>query len=108
MTASGLMTIPEAAEYMGVSTTTIRVYIDHGLIAPTNLGTGHRRATWMIQKKELDRFINERSKKQEYIWLEPAQLAKKKPMKWFGESALTPDGRIPRRKPKPAEAKVAK
>lgn len=108
MTASGLMNIPEAAEYMGVSTNTIRAYIEHGLIAPTNLGTGNRRATWMIQKKELDRFINERTKKQECIRLEPAALPRRKPLMWHGESALTPDGRIPRRKPKPVEAKAAK
>ena len=110
MTASGLMAIPEAAEYMGVSATTIRNYIDHGMIAATNLGTGHRRASWMIQKKELDRFIYERTKKQECVRLELVKPPKHKPMKWLGESALTPDGHIPRRKPKPrpVEAKVAR
>lgn len=110
MTASGLMTIPEAAEYMGVGVTTIRTYIDHGMIAATNLGTGHRRATWMIQKKELDRFIDERTKKQAFIRPEPMPPQRRKPMKWLGESSLTPDGHIPRRKPKPrpVEAKVAR
>lgn len=110
MTAAGLMTIPEAAEYMGVSVNTIRAYIDHGMIASTNLGTGNRRATWMLQKKELDRFIAERTKKQECIRLEPAVLPKRKPLPWRGESALTPDGHIPRRKPqpRPVEDKVAK
>lgn len=110
MTASGLMTIPEAAEYLGVGATTMRIYIDRGMIAATNLGTSHRRASWMIQKKELDRFIDERTKKQQCVRLEPAALPKRKPLPWHGESALTPDGHIPRRKPKPrpVESKVAK
>ena len=107
LTASGLMNIPEAAEYMGISKTTIRVYIGNGMIAATNLGTGPRRATWMIQKKELDRFINERTKKQECMNLEPVKMPKRKPLPWHGESALTPDGRIPRRKPKPVGDKLA-
>ena len=49
------------------------------MIAPTNLGTGNQRATWMILKKELDRFIAERTKKQECIRLEPAPTPKRKP-----------------------------
>ena len=45
LTASGLMNIPEAAEYLGVSAKTIRVYIDNGMYAQIGIGdTLHRDA----------------------------------------------------------------
>jgi len=107
MTASGLMAIPEAAEYIGVSDKTIRRYISAGMLNPTNGGAGAKVARWMIQRKELDTFICRRTQAPQYGKLELVPKPKKR-MAWRGESALTPDGHIPRRKPKPEAIRKAK
>lgn len=61
MTESGLMNIPEAAAYIGVSDKTIRRYITHGLIACINISAGLRQARWAIRQRELDAFLEKRT-----------------------------------------------
>ncbi len=66
MTASGLMKIPEAAAYIGVSDKTIRRYIAAKLIACTNISAGMQKPHWAIHKKELDAFLEKRTQQPEY------------------------------------------
>jgi excisionase family DNA binding protein len=101
MTTAGLMTIKEAAEYIGVSETTIRRCIGTGQLLASNVGAGATVPRWKVLRKELDAFVGRRTHVPEAAKPLPEVPARRKRATWRGLSELTPDGHIPQRKPKP-------
>jgi excisionase family DNA binding protein len=108
MTAAGLMTIREAAAHLGVSEKTVRRCIAAGQLKPTNVGAGTKVARWMVRRQELDAFLARRTKTVETERTMPTATPGRKRPAWRGESALAPDGSIPRRKPKPPALRLVK
>jgi excisionase family DNA binding protein len=55
-----MLTIPQVAETLAVSTKTVRRLIDRGELTPTNIGLGEQRPRWRITQRSLDNFLRRR------------------------------------------------
>jgi excisionase family DNA binding protein len=56
------LTIPQAAETLGVSTKTVRRYIKAGELSASNISLGSKQARWRVSKRSLDNFLRRRSR----------------------------------------------